>query len=150
MGIENLDAPDKSTADAGASGTEVSGQPAPPLVILAIDDDLGMLRFYKAALASEDVRVESSTDPIHGVESAETLNPDLVLLDLTMPGIDGMEALRRIRLRDPEARVVMITGDYSIESAIKAIHAGATDYVCKPISGGSFAKSFRKPGSKWH
>ncbi len=140
MGIENLDAPDKSTADAGASGTEVSGQPAPPLVILAIDDDLGMLRFYKAALASEDVRVESSTDPIHGVESAETLNPDLVLLDLTMPGIDGMEALRRIRLRDPEARVVMITGDYSIESAIKAIHAGATDYVCKPISGGKLRK----------
>ena len=51
-----------------------------------------------------------------------------------MPGIDGMEALRRIRLRDPEARVVMITGDYSIESAVKAIQAGATDYVCKPIS----------------
>jgi len=51
-----------------------------------------------------------------------------------MPGIDGMEALRRIRLHDPEARVVMITGDYSIESAIKAIQVGATDYVCKPIS----------------
>jgi len=51
-----------------------------------------------------------------------------------MPGIDGMEALQRIRLRDPEARVIMITGDYSIESAIKAIQAGATDYICKPIS----------------
>ena len=51
-----------------------------------------------------------------------------------MPGIDGMEALRRIRLRDPEVRVVMITGDYSIESAVKAIQAGATDYVCKPVT----------------
>ena len=51
-----------------------------------------------------------------------------------MPGIDGIEALRRIRSRDPQARVVMVTGDYSIESAIKAIQAGATDYVCKPIS----------------
>jgi len=91
-------------------------------------------------LASEDVRVESSGDPIHGVEFAEALNPDLILLDLTMPGIDGMEALRRIRLHDPEAQVVMITGDYSIESAVKAIQAGATDYVCKPISGGKIRK----------
>src|SRR5208282_3984906 len=56
-------------------------------------------------------------------------------LDMTMPGIDGMEVLRRIRLTDREARVVMITGDYSIESAVKAIQAGATDYVCKPASG---------------
>ena len=115
-------------------GTEVPAQPAPSLVIIAIDDDPGMLRFYEAALTNEGVRVESAADPVHGVELVETLNPDLVLLDLTMPGIDGMEVLRRIRLRDPEARVVMITGDYSIESAVKAIQAGATDYVCKPIS----------------
>jgi DNA-binding NtrC family response regulator len=93
-----------------------------------------MLRFYEVALADEHVRVESSTDPLHAMELAETLNPDLILLDLTMPGIDGMEALRRIRLRDPEARVVMITGNYSIESAVQAIQAGATDYVCKPVS----------------
>jgi DNA-binding NtrC family response regulator len=130
----NLDESDKPIADAGTSGIETPGQATPPLVILAIDDDLGLLRFYEATLANEDVRVESSTDPVQGVELVESLNPDLILLDLTMPGIDGVEALRRIRLRDPEARVVMITGDYSIESAIKAIQAGATDYVCKPIS----------------
>ncbi len=134
MGKENLDELDKPNSDARTPGIEPLGHPTPPLVILAIDDDPGMLRFYKAALTNEDVRVESSTDPIYGVELVETLNPDLILLDLTMPGIDGMEALRRIRARDPEARVVMITGDYSIESAIKAIQAGATDYVCKPIS----------------
>jgi DNA-binding NtrC family response regulator len=129
----NIEGSDKRIAGARNSGTEASAQPAPLLVILAIDDDPGMLRFYKAALAGERVRVESAADPLHGVELVETLNPDLILLDLTMPGIDGMEALRRIRLSDPEARVVMITGNYSIESAVKAIQAGATDYVCKPI-----------------
>jgi DNA-binding NtrC family response regulator len=108
-------------------------QAAAPLIVLAIDDDPGMLGFYKAVLADEGVRLECSTDPQRGVELAGTLDPDLVLLDLTMPGIDGMEALRRIRLREPEARVVMITGDYSIESAIKAIQEGASDYICKPI-----------------
>ena len=119
----------------GTSGTEVPDQATTPLVILAIDDDPGVLAFYKVALGDKDVRVESSTDPAQGVELVATCNPDLILLDLTMPGIDGMEVLRRIRLTDREARVVMITGDYSIESAVKAIQAGATDYVCKPASG---------------
>ena len=134
MGKKNLDQPDKTTAAARNAGIETTGRPLPPLVILAVDDDPGMLRFYKVALAEEDVRVESLTDPLYAVDLLETLNPDLILLDLTMPGIDGMETLRRIRLRDPEVPVVMITGDYSIESAVKAIQAGATDYVCKPVT----------------
>jgi DNA-binding NtrC family response regulator len=134
MRKENIEGSDNRIAGARTSGTEVPAQPAPALVILVIDDDPGVLRFCEAVLASEDVRVESSTDTLHGVELVETLNPDLILLDLTMPGIDGMEALRRIRLRDPEARVVIITGNYSIESAVKAIQAGATNYVCKPFS----------------
>ena len=66
MGKKNLDQPDKMSAAARDSGIETPGQPLPPLVILAIDDDPGMLRFYKVALADEDVRVESSTDPLHG------------------------------------------------------------------------------------
>ena len=94
-------------------------------MILAIDDDPGVLRFYEVALEGEALRIETSTDPLHGLHLVETLNPDLILLDMTMPGIDGMEALRRIPLRDPEARVVMITGDYSIESAVNPIFAGA-------------------------
>ncbi len=134
MGKESGDNLDKPIAAAGTDGIEPPDQPLPSLMVLAIDDDPKMLKFYEAALSDEDVRVTSSTDPLNGVELAETLSPSLIMLDLTMPGIDGMEVLRRIRLRDPEARVVMITGDYSIESAVKAIQAGATDYVCKPIS----------------
>ena len=137
---KNLEDSDNRIAGPGTSGTEVPDQPTPPLVILAIDDDPGVLRFYEAALGDKDVRVESSTDPSQGVELVATLNPDLILLDLTMPGVDGMEALKRIRLSDPEARIVMITGNYSIESAIQAIQAGATDYVCKPVSGEKIRK----------
>ena len=125
--------PHNLDANPGAHETEAAVAPPPPLVILAIDDDPQVLEFYKAALSDQGVRFESSTDPVQGVEMVVTLNPDLILLDLTMPGMDGMETLQRIRLNDPEARVVMITGDYSIESAIKAIQAGATDYICKPV-----------------
>ncbi len=134
MGDESLEKAGETTAGAARAGAEGFGEGATPLVVLAIDDDLGMLKFYDAIVREEGARVESSPDPLLGVDMVETVNPNLILLDLTMPGIDGMEALQRIRLRDPEARVVMITGDYSIESAIKAIQAGATDYICKPIS----------------
>ena len=134
MGKESLGKSNKPLTTSRATGTDVPGPVPAPLVILAIDDDPGMLRFYEVALADEHVRVESLTDPLHAVEAAEALNPDLILLDLTMPGIDGMETLRRIRLRDLEVPVVMITADYSIESAVKAIQAGATDYVCKPVT----------------
>jgi DNA-binding NtrC family response regulator len=134
IGQENAHKSDNAVPGAATSPRENSAQPDRPLVILAIDDDPGMLRFFEAVVANEGVHVESSTDPLHGVELAKTLDPDLILLDLTMPGLNGMEALTRIRQRDPEARVVIVTGDYSIESAIRAIQAGATDYVCKPIS----------------
>jgi DNA-binding NtrC family response regulator len=131
---DNIAESDKPLAGARTSGIEIPSQTTPPLVILAIDDDARVLDFYKATLANEGVRIESTTDPFRGVELAEALNPDLILLDLAMPGIDGMESMRRIRLRDQEARVVIITGDYSLESAVKAIQMGAADYIGKPIN----------------
>ena len=134
MNDEKIEESPESGPGATNAGAGAVDKVVAPLVVLAIDDDLGMLRFYETIVREEGSRIESSPDPLRGVDLVETLNPNLILLDLTMPGIDGMEALQRIRLRDPEARVVMITGDYSIESAIKAIQAGATDYICKPVS----------------
>lgn len=118
----------------GAARSDEPAQSQSELLIVAIDDESGMLGFYKSVLAGEGVRMETSTDPTLGLELVESLNPDLTLLDLSMPGINGMEVLERIRRRDPEARVVMITGNYSIETAVMAIQAGAADYVCKPVS----------------
>jgi DNA-binding NtrC family response regulator len=125
---------ENSAEAGGAPGAEKPVQPPSQLLILAIDDDSGMLGFYKSVMSGEGVRLETSMDPTLGLELVGSLNPDLTLLDLTMPGIDGMEVLQRIRQRDPEARVVMVTGNYSIETAVVAIQAGATDYVCKPVS----------------
>jgi DNA-binding NtrC family response regulator len=116
-----------------------AAEPAKPaqsssrFVVLAIDDDPGMLKFYEAAMARESVRVEGASDPRQGLEMAKALDPDLVLLDLTMPGMDGMEVLRSIKDYDARIRVVVVTGHYSIESAVKSIQEGAADYVCKPV-----------------
>ena len=91
-------------------------------------------RFYQAALAKVGVRLEGAPDPHRGLEMLDALDPHLVLLDLTMPGIDGMEVLHLIKNRNALARVVMVTGNYSIETAVKAIQEGAADFVCKPVS----------------
>lgn len=116
-----------------------SGKPAhssSSLVVLAIDDNPAMLKFYERALAKEGVRVKSASEPRQGLEMAKALDPDLVLLDLTMPGMDGIQVLHSITDYDPKIRVVMVTGDYSIETAVKSIQEGAADYVCKPVSAG--------------
>ncbi len=121
------------------SATEPVGEkPTAPdehaLLVLAIDDDPGMLEFYRAALASAQVRLATAIEAVEGLKLMGTLDPDLVLLDLSMPGMGGMEVLHRIREQDMRTQVVMVTGHYSIETAVEAIREGATDYVCKPLS----------------
>jgi DNA-binding NtrC family response regulator len=105
-----------------------------PLRVVAIDDESSMLDFYQAALSGPGVALERSADPARGLELVRQVDPDLVLLDLTMPEMDGLEVLRQIAARAYRARVIMVTGNYSIETAVKAIQEGAADYVCKPLS----------------
>lgn len=102
--------------------------------VVAIDDDPGLLDLYKATFKGSEVQVEGATEAAKGLELVAELNPDLVLVDLVMPGMDGMEVLRRIRQLNMRTKVVMVTGNYSIETAVEAIREGAADYVCKPIS----------------
>ncbi len=125
---------------AGVAGTEARAETSPeprlhrPLRVVAIDDEPSMLDFYKVGLGGLGVSLECSPDPAQGLELVREADPDLVLLDLTMPGMDGLEVLRQITARAYRARVVMVTGNYSIETAVKAIQEGAADYVCKPLS----------------
>jgi DNA-binding NtrC family response regulator len=102
-------------------------------VVVAIDDERDILNYYESALAGASTRIETCEDPRMGLEVVSVLKPDLVFLDLVMPGGDGMETLRAIRRMDPEAQVVMATGQYSIETAVEAIREGAADYICKPV-----------------
>jgi DNA-binding NtrC family response regulator len=71
---------------------------------------------------------------VKGLELIRELHPNLIILDLAMPGMSGLETLRRIKAWDSQTRVVMVTGHYSIETAVEAIREGAADYICKPIS----------------
>ena len=94
--------------------------------ILAIDDDRQNLDMMAAALGRPEVEIVSSTDSTAALELFFYVRPQLVLLDLMMPGIGGMELLEQMVAADASVDVILITGDYSTGSAVEAIQKGAS------------------------
>lgn len=107
---------------------------APDLTLVAIDDDPESLKLTAAALRDEPLKIFTATSARAGLDLVRTTHPDIVLLDLIMPGMGGMDALERTLQLSPETEVVLVTGHYSTESAVEAIRKGASDYLNKPVS----------------
>jgi DNA-binding NtrC family response regulator len=105
-----------------------------PLDILVIDDDDLTIDFVRIALNGRPVTVSGATDAASGLAAFRKLKPGLVLLDLVLPGANGMDMVEKLREEDPETHVFIMTGHYSTESAVRAIQAGADDYLNKPVS----------------
>jgi DNA-binding NtrC family response regulator len=101
--------------------------------VLAVDDDAQTLEYISAALNQAGVWVTSLTDSRSAFELFLDLRPQLVLLDLMMPGIGGMQLLEQMIGADPAVDVILVTSDYSTESAVEAIQKGACDYLTKPV-----------------
>jgi len=101
--------------------------------LLAIDDDPQTLLLIAETLGDEGLEILTAQDPEAGFRLFQSLRPKVVLLDLLMPGISGMDMLERIVRSDPGANVIVISGHYSAESAMEAIQQGACDYLTKPL-----------------
>ena len=102
--------------------------------ILVIDDERGIREGCRRALAPLGYRVEASDTGAAGLRMLQEGSYDLVLLDLMMPGMSGMEALGRIREIDPDIVVIIITGYATVESAVETIKKGAYDFISKPFT----------------
>ena len=102
-------------------------------IIHIIDDEPIIYEVLQDLLTSEGYEVEISTNGEEALEKYESQNFDLTLLDLLMPGIDGIEVLKRLKKMNPSAVVIIITAYASIESAISAMKMGAFDYIQKPF-----------------
>jgi len=100
--------------------------------VLIIDDDEVQLRLQQSILAGQGYTIFSTADGPQGILLYRTHHPDLVLLDIGLPTVSGIEVLKQIRQIDPKAKVIVITGYASVESAVLAIREGAWDYVRKP------------------
>jgi DNA-binding NtrC family response regulator len=103
------------------------------LKLLAIDDDAQNLEIIKIALKREGLEIMTAQDPEEGFEQFLRTRPKIVLLDLVMPKVSGIELLERIVSVDAGVDVILITAHYSAESAVEAIQKGAADYMTKPI-----------------
>ena len=103
------------------------------VTLLSIDDDPLALELIKGALEQPGLRILTAEDPFKGLEIAAAERPQIVLLDLMMPGLSGLEVLKRIVAMDPSADVILLTAHYSTEAAVDAIQHGACDYLNKPF-----------------
>ena len=102
--------------------------------LAAIDDAPESLELIDAALACDGLRIFTDTDPEEGLDTVFRERPQIVLVDLMMPKMSGLEVLERIVEFDPAIDVILMTAHYSSESAVEAIQKGAADYFNKPIS----------------
>lgn len=103
-------------------------------LILVIDDEEGIRDSLRGILEDEGYEVITSESAEEGLRMIDEHSPDLVLLDIWLSGMDGIEALKRIRDRRPSVPVIMISGHGTIELAVKAAKLGAYDFLEKPLS----------------
>lgn len=102
--------------------------------ILVVEDDESLRRVMEVTLARGGYRVETVPDGERAVRSMEREPFDLVVSDLQMPGLSGLELLKRIRSAYPDTPVLLITAFGTVETAVEAMKAGAFDYLTKPVS----------------
>ena len=117
-----------------------------PIRILLVDDQRLMRDGLRTLLELEgDLKVVAEAeDGQSGLDAYEQFEPNVVLMDIRMPGMDGVEATRRLIERWPEARVVILTTFDDDEYIFEGLRAGALGYLLKDVSGGELAESIRK------
>ena len=105
-----------------------------PCAVLVVEDEATLARNIKTYLQRNGYDAETAGSAEEGLAALDSFKPDAVLLDLRLPGMDGLAALARLRASDPSLVVIMITGHGSVEIAVEAMKAGAYDFLTKPVS----------------
>ena len=117
--------------------------------ILIVDDEQSIRESLTGILQDEGFLPISAESGETAIEKVSVEKPDLILLDIWMPGMDGMETLTRIRDIYPDQLVVMMSGHGTIETAVKATKLGAYDFIEKPLSIEKVLLLHSKCGKNW-
>ena len=102
--------------------------------LLLVDDEQDFTATLGRRLARRGMAVETASGGEEGLDKLASFGPDVVLLDVRMPGMDGLSVLHRIKETHPLVEVVMLTGHASMEVAIRGMELGAFDYMMKPVA----------------
>lgn len=111
--------------------------------ILAVDDDKNILRLIQAYLEKDEYRIYNATDGNECFDMIEKEMPDVILLDLRIPGMDGIAVMERIKKFYPDLPIVMMSAHGTIESAVESMKIGAYDFVTKPFDSNRLKVSVR-------
>lgn len=102
--------------------------------VLVVDDERPIRELLKRVLVKEGYEVLTASDGKQALQRIEEVRPNLVLMDIRMPGVDGLEVLEQIKSRYPKIEVVMITGFGTKELALRSMKTGALDFMSKPFN----------------
>ncbi len=119
------------TSIAPAALTRPDGSPVRALVV---DDEAALGELIQLALRYEGWQVETATDGASALSKARALAPDVIVLDIMMPGLDGLEVLRRLRATGDDVPVLFLTAKDAVADRVVGLTAGGDDYVTKPFS----------------
>ncbi|MFZ7128702.1 MAG: response regulator [Desulfobacterales bacterium] len=100
--------------------------------VLLIDDEEDFLKILAERLEARDMKVDTASSAKEALSRIESESFDAIVLDLAMPEMDGIEALRAIREKRPEVQVILLTGHATVEKGVEAIKLGAMDFLEKP------------------
>ncbi len=114
------------------------------LTVLVIDDDPGIRDYLEALATRQGYGVYTAADGETALAGLEKTSPDLITLDAVLPGMDGLETLRRIKQRMPEVPVIMLSGHGQARTIVEAMRLGATDFLRKPFEVEELELAFRK------
>ncbi len=109
---------------------------------MIVDDDESLRAHLARAIEARGMRVIQAADGEKALAAAALEAPDLAVIDLRMPGMDGLELLRQLKAQCPHTQAVVLTGYGSIANAVTAVQAGAVNYVTKPASASEIMAAF--------
>ena len=111
--------------------------------ILVVDDEANIVSSLKEILSDEGYNVSGAQDGLNALDMIHSDPPDLLLLDVWVPGMDGIEVLKTVKTYHPEIEVLVMSGHGTIDTAVKATKLGAFDFIEKPFSMDSLIQSVK-------
>jgi YesN/AraC family two-component response regulator len=119
-------------------GQEIALQPSEPIrkgafTVLVVDDDHLVLELLQEYLKDEEYQVLTAGSGEEGISKIHSVRVDIALIDYKMPGMDGLETIEKMTASDPETVTILMTGFPTIDSSIKAMKLGASNYILKPF-----------------
>ncbi|NLX18351.1 MAG: response regulator [Desulfobulbus sp.] len=112
--------------------------------VLLIDDEQDFLEVMAERMQNRDIDVTTATSAKNGLDLALQENFDAIILDLQMPEMDGMEALKKLKSIDPDLQIILLTGHGTVEKGVQAMKLGAADFLEKPADMQELTEKIKK------